>query len=55
MEAKSTTDYIKERAPKSGIPEKIEKALSGKPDGTGARSGGKTYRVYGGIVKEVQE
>jgi hypothetical protein len=55
MEAKSTTDYIKERAPKSGIPENIEKALSGKPDGTGARSGGKTYRVYGGIVKEVQE
>jgi len=55
VEAKSTTDYIKERAPKSGIPENIEKALSGKPDGTGARSGGKTYRVYGGVVKEVQE
>lgn len=55
MEAKSTTDYIKERAPKSGVPENIEKALSGKPDGTGARSGGKTYRVYGGVVKEVQE
>lgn len=55
VEAKSTTDYIKERAPKSGVPENIEKALSGKPDGTGARSGGKTYRVYGGVVKEVQE
>jgi len=55
MEAKSTSDYIKERAPKSGVPENIESALKGKPDGTGARSGGKTYRVYGGVVKEVQE
>jgi hypothetical protein len=55
MEAKSTNDYIKERAPKSGVPEKIEAALKGKPDGTGARSGGKTYRVYGGVIKEVQE
>ena len=55
MEAKSTNDYIKERAPKSGVPENIETALKGKPDGTGARSGGKTYRVYGGVVKEVQE
>jgi hypothetical protein len=55
MEAKSTNDYIKERAPKSGVPENIETALKEKPDGTGARSGGKTYRVYGGVVKEVQE
>ena len=55
MEAKSTSDYIKERAPKSGVPENIESALKGKPDGTGARSGGKTYRVYGGVVTEVRE
>ena len=55
IETKSTTDYIKQRTPKSGVPENIEKALSGKVDGTGAKFGGKTYRVYGGIVKEVQE
>jgi len=55
MEARSTTDYIKERAPKSGVPENIESALKGKPDGTGARSGGKTYRVYGGVVTEIRE
>ena len=55
MEARSTTDYIKERAPKSGVPENIETALKGKPDGTGARSGGKTYRVYGGVVTEERE
>jgi hypothetical protein len=55
VETRSVEDYMKERRPKTSVPDNVEKALKGKPDGTGARSGNKTYRVYGGVVKEVQE
>jgi hypothetical protein len=55
VETRSVEDYMKERKPKTGVPDNVDKALKGKPDGTGARSGNKTYRVYGGVVKEVQE
>jgi hypothetical protein len=55
VESRSVEDYMKERKPKSGVPENVEKALKGKPEGSGAKSGGKTYRIYGGVVKEVQE
>lgn len=55
VESRNVEDYIKERKPKTGVPDNVEKALKGKPDGTGARSGNKIYRIYGGVVKEVQE
>ena len=55
IESGSVEDYMKERKPKSGVPENVENALKGKPEGSGAKSGGKTYRIYGGVVKEVQE
>jgi hypothetical protein len=55
LESRTTEDFIKERKPKSGVPENVEKALKGKPEASGVKSGGKTYRIYGGVVKEVQE
>jgi hypothetical protein len=55
VEARSVEDYMKERKPKSGVPDNVEKALKGKPEASGVKSGGKTYRIYGGVVKEVQE
>jgi hypothetical protein len=55
-ESKDVDAYIKERAPAQvQIPQPVQDALKGKPDGTGARSGGKTYRIYGGEVRETQE
>lgn len=54
-ETRNVEDYIKERKPKTGIPDNVEKALKGQPDGTGVPFNNKIYRIYGGVVREVKE
>jgi hypothetical protein len=54
LESRSIDSYVKERTPKSDVPEKISDALKGRADGTMAKSGGKTYVVNGGVVTEVK-
>ena len=55
-ESKDVNAYIKEKAPAQvEVPEQVLKALIGKPNGAGAKSGGKIYRIYDGEVKETQE
>ena len=55
LEADSVENYIKDRTPKSNVPTDVETKLKGKPEGTGARVGGKIYRIYGGVVQETAE
>jgi len=55
LETNSVEKFIKDRTPKSNVPPDVETKLKGKPEGTGARSGGKIYRIYGGVVQESAE
>lgn len=51
-EARNVEDYIKERKPKTGIPDAVIKALDGKPEGAKGEYKNKKYVVRGGKVVE---
>ena len=55
LETDSVEKFIKDRAPKSNVPTEVEAKLKGHEDGFGTRMGGKTYRIYGGVISESTE